>query len=171
MAAKEAVSQVTLQKEVLEDEKSSLAAALSKVPALSQAGGMETSPPVSWRQSPCDPVSGSRTLIDRKLAVKTCSSFFQPKESMELISLSRAKQKGRSHSFISGNMFVSLNKQIRGSDELNNRTGIFSVIWRKEKLILTVLLFFGFFAFGVQKITCFLYLYIHCLPKKIVATL
>lgn len=34
VAAKEAVSQVTLQKEVLEDEKRSLAAALSKVAGL-----------------------------------------------------------------------------------------------------------------------------------------
>lgn len=40
MAAKEAVSQVTLQKEVLEDEKMSLAAALSKVAMLSQAERM-----------------------------------------------------------------------------------------------------------------------------------
>lgn len=42
VAAKEAVSQVTLQKEVLEDEKSSLAAALSKVPLLSPTlGGVQ----------------------------------------------------------------------------------------------------------------------------------
>lgn len=37
VAAKEAVSQVTLQKEVLEDEKRSLAAALIKVAMLSLA--------------------------------------------------------------------------------------------------------------------------------------
>lgn len=48
MAAKEAVSQVTLQKEVLEDEKRSLAAALSKVAMLRQAERTSAMSLVSW---------------------------------------------------------------------------------------------------------------------------